>query len=77
LNELGQTNAVAMAQLHIRLGIQINLEANLIGFLAFLRKVLGILAFQFVATVILCTAFYMTEGVKTFIQQQFEFHKLM
>lgn len=50
------SDSVAMAQLHIRL--------------AFLRKVLGILAFQFVVTVVLCTAFYVTDDVRLFIQQQ-------
>ncbi|KAL3076298.1 hypothetical protein niasHS_013569 [Heterodera schachtii] len=56
LQNIDQNNSVAMAQLHIRL--------------AFLRKVLGILAFQFLATIGLGVAFYITDGVKVFIQQQ-------
>jgi len=38
--------------------------------LGFLRKVLGILSFQFAATVILCTVLYLTPVVRGFIQQQ-------
>lgn len=36
----------------------------------FLRKVLGILSFQFLATFIFCTILYLTPGVRGFVQQQ-------
>ncbi|KAI6197880.1 hypothetical protein M3Y94_01277600 [Aphelenchoides besseyi] len=52
---------VALADASIRLG-------NLIY--SFLRKVLGILSFQFAATVILCAALYLTPVVRGFVQQQ-------
>ncbi|KAE9553308.1 hypothetical protein FO519_003474 [Halicephalobus sp. NKZ332] len=48
--------AVANAHVAIRMG--------------FLRKVLGILSFQFLATVIFCSVLYLTPGVRGFIQQQ-------
>jgi len=48
--------AVAHAHVSIRMG--------------FLRKVLGILSFQFLATVIFCTVLYLTPGVRGFVQQQ-------
>ncbi|KAI6174409.1 hypothetical protein M3Y98_01186900 [Aphelenchoides besseyi] len=47
---------VALADASIRLG--------------FLRKVLGILSFQFAATVILCAALYLTPVIRGFVQQQ-------
>ena len=52
----GNSNAVAFANLAIRLG--------------FLRKVLGILSFQFAVTVAFCTVLYLTPVVRGFIQQQ-------
>lgn len=55
-DDVQDANSVAFAHVSIRLG--------------FLRKVLGILAFQFVVTVVFCTALYMTPGVKGFLQQQ-------
>ncbi|CAD5229019.1 unnamed protein product [Bursaphelenchus okinawaensis] len=48
--------AVALSDVHIRIG--------------FLRKVLGILSFQFVVTVILCGAVYLTPTVRGFVQHQ-------
>jgi len=56
MSDVDDAGAVAFAQLSIRLG--------------FLRKVFGILAFQFTATVIVCTALYMTPHVRSFIQNQ-------
>ncbi|KAI1723174.1 protein lifeguard 4-like isoform X1 [Ditylenchus destructor] len=55
-DDVQDANSVAFAHVSIRLG--------------FLRKVLGILSFQFVVTVAFCTALYMTPGVKGFLQQQ-------
>uniref|UniRef100_A0AC35GAI7 Uncharacterized protein n=1 Tax=Panagrolaimus sp. PS1159 TaxID=55785 RepID=A0AC35GAI7_9BILA len=48
--------AVAHASKQIRLG--------------FLRKVFGILSFQFLATFVFCFVLYLTPGVRGFVQQQ-------
>ncbi|CAD5234795.1 unnamed protein product [Bursaphelenchus xylophilus] len=48
--------AVALTDVNIRMG--------------FLRKVLGILSFQFVVTVVLCGAVYLTPTVRGFVQHQ-------
>jgi FtsH-binding integral membrane protein len=48
--------AVAQAHVTIRLG--------------FLRKVFGILSFQFLATFVFCFVLYLTPGVRGFVQQQ-------
>jgi FtsH-binding integral membrane protein len=55
-DEVSDANSVAFAHISIRLG--------------FLRKVLGILAFQFLVTVVFCTGLYMTPAVKGYVQQQ-------
>ncbi|KAH7701922.1 Protein TMBI-4 [Aphelenchoides avenae] len=44
--------------------------ANVSIRMGFLRKVLGILAFQFIVMVVVCTALYMTPMVRGFVQQQ-------
>uniref|UniRef100_A0A1I7WPK2 MFS domain-containing protein n=1 Tax=Heterorhabditis bacteriophora TaxID=37862 RepID=A0A1I7WPK2_HETBA len=38
--------------------------------LAFLRKVFGILSFQVVLTTVICTALYMTPGIREFVREQ-------
>uniref|UniRef100_A0A915DNY0 Uncharacterized protein n=1 Tax=Ditylenchus dipsaci TaxID=166011 RepID=A0A915DNY0_9BILA len=56
-DDVADSSAVAFAQVSIRL--------------AFLRKVLGILSFQFMVTVVFSTVrLYMTPGVKGFVQEQ-------
>ncbi|MFH4976454.1 hypothetical protein AB6A40_003163 [Gnathostoma spinigerum] len=55
-DDAAEATAVAYANVSIRLG--------------FLRKVLGILTFQLVATTVFCTALYTTHRVREFVQDQ-------
>lgn len=43
-------------------------------FSGFLRKVFGILSFQFLATFVFCFVLYLTPGVRGFVQQQYVYN---
>lgn len=70
LEETCDANAVAFAHISIRMGMLWNKKKENLKILGFLRKVLGILAFQFLLTVSISVALYLTPNVRGFVQNQ-------